>query len=395
MYLFLKYFKKRIAQQTPIEQRVSYGILSGSVGLGSNLILFILKIMIGLFSGSISIITDAINNLSDMLSSGLTVIGFKMAGKKPDHEHPYGHERSESISGLLISIVIMFVGLQFVKSSLDKIISPSALRLNITVYVILVISIILKLAQVYFYRLIGKTIDSPTLIATAKDSLNDVFTTIAVLLSALIQASTGWHLDGWVGLGVAIYILFSAASLIRTFINDLLGHQPGHELVEKMDALLQTYDDILGFHDLLIHQYGPNMIFASVHVEFDSNWTLNQAHHVTDKIEHDFWHQAQIHLVCHIDPIDINNQKYAKIYEAVQAVIKHYELGLTTHDFHVEELVNGDKLIQFDVVVPEHITTSDDELLVSINHDLRKILGQVTAEITFDHNYICDDHSLI
>ncbi|WP_225420444.1 cation diffusion facilitator family transporter [Lapidilactobacillus bayanensis] len=395
MYLFLKYFKKKIAQQTPIEQRTSYGILAGSVGLGSNLILFILKIFTGIFSGSISIITDAINHLSDMLSSGLTVIGFKMAKKKPDHEHPFGHERSESISGLLISIVIMFVGLQFIKSSVDKIISPSAIKISLAVYLILIISIGLKLAQVYFYHSVGRQIDSATLIATAKDSLNDVFTTAAVLFSALVQARTGWRLDGWVGLGVAVYILISAASLIRTFINDLLGHQPAAELVERMDTLLRTYDDILGFHDLLIHQYGPNMIFASVHVEFDSNWTLNQAHHVTDKIEHDFWHQAQIHLVCHIDPIDINNQKYARIYEAVQAVIQHYELGLTTHDFHVEELINGDELIQFDVVVPEHITTSDDELLVSINHDLRKILGQVTAEITFDHHYIGDDHTLI
>lgn len=395
MHLFLKYFQKRIASQSSVEQRTSYGILSGSVGLSSNLILFIMKIAIGIFSGSISIVTDAINNLSDVMSAGLTIVGFKMAGKKPDHEHPYGHQRSELISGLLIAIVIMFVGLQFVKSSLDKIINPSGIRMSMMVYFILLISIVLKLGQVYFYRLVGKTIASATLIATARDSLNDVFTTVAVLISMLIQARTGWHLDGWIGLAVAIYILISAATLLRTFISDLLGHQPEAALVEKMDALLATYDDILGFHDLLIHQYGPNMVFASVHVEFDSNWTLNQAHHVTDKIEHDFWHQAQIHLVCHIDPIDINNQKYAKIYEAVQAVIKHYQLGLTTHDFHVEELVNGDELIQFDVVVPEHITTNDDELLVAVNHDLRQILGDVTAEITFDHNYIGDDHTLI
>ncbi|MFD1464924.1 cation diffusion facilitator family transporter [Lapidilactobacillus mulanensis] len=395
MFLFRRWFKKKIKNQSVIQQRTSYGIVAGLVGLISNLALFVIKVIVGLISGSISIITDAINNLSDTFSSALTVIGFKMAGKKPDHDHPYGHERSESISGLLISIVITFVGLQFVKSSFDKIVDPNVVHMSWQIYLVLLISIVLKLAQVYFYKQIAGDIDSETLLATAKDSLNDVYTTVAVLISAVIQAQTGWALDGWVGLGVAIYILISAVGLIRTFISELLGHQPSEQLVEKMTERLASYGDILGFHDLLIHQYGPNTIFASVHIEIDSRWELDQAHQVTDQIEHDFWHQLRIHLVCHLDPIDIDNQKYAKIYEAVQAVVKHYNLGLTTHDFHVEELVNEDELIQFDVVVPEEIKTSDDELLVSINHDLRKILGDVTAEVTFDHNYIGDDHSLI
>lgn len=395
MFLLMHWFKRKIKNQTALQRRTSYGILAGCIGLGSNLILFVIKVIIGLISGSISIITDAVNNLSDTFSSGLAIIGFKMAGKKPDHDHPYGHERSESIAGFLISIVITFVGLQFVKSSLSQIIAPNVVHMSWPIYVVLVISIGLKLAQVIVYHQIAKEIESETLLATAKDSLNDIYTTIAVLFSAVIQAQTGWQLDGWVGLGVAIYILFSAVSLIRTFISELLGHQPSKQLVENMTHQLVNYDDILGYHDLLIHQYGPNTIFASVHIELDSSWPLDRAHQVTDRIEHDFWHQLRIHLVCHLDPIDINNRKYAKIYEAVQAVVKHYDLGLTTHDFHVEELANEDELIQFDVVVPEEITTSDDELLVSINHDLRQILGDVTAEVTFDHHYMGDDHTLI
>ena len=395
MQLFLDWLAKKNRHRSALERRANYGFFAGLVGIISNLILFGLKIVIGVISGSIAIITDAVNNLSDMLSSVVTVIGFKMAEKKPDHDHPYGHERSETIAGFLISMVILFVGLQCATTSFKKILDPVSVSYAPAVYVVLALSIGLKIWQVLFYRRVGQIIDSLTLVATAKDSLNDVYATIAVLVSAVIQNMTGWQLDGYVGLAVAIYILISALTMIRSFISSLLGHQPEDALLAKMTTLLDDSEAILGYHDLMVHQYGPNSIFATVHIELDSGWSLNHAHKVIDKIEHDFWHQQHIHMVCHVDPIDIRSRKSAQIYEAVQAVIGHYQLGLQTHDFHVERLVNSDHLIQFDVIVPDSVKVSDDELLVGINHDLRKILGDVTAEITFDHNYAMHDHTLI
>lgn len=395
----MKFILRRLAarnqQRSAIAKRASYGLTASAVGAASNLLLFVAKIIIGTLSGSIAIITDAINNLSDMLSSLVALVGFKVAAKKPDRVHPFGHERSETIAGFVIAILIMFVGFEFATSSIGKIREPSEVTFKATTYLVLLLSIGLKLWQVLFYRQIAKQIKSETLVATAKDSLNDVYTTVAVLLSAVIQSYTHWHLDGYVGLAVAIYIMISAVGMLRTFINDLLGDQPEADLTARITKQLDTYESILGYHDLLIHQYGANTTFATVHVELDSSWSLDQAHKVIDKIEHDFWHQLGIHLVCHTDPINIHSQRSAQVYEAVQKVIEHYHLGLKTHDFHVKRLVNNDHLIQFDVVVPESVQVSDDELLVSINHDLRHLLGDVTAEITFDHNYLMQDHSLI
>lgn len=395
MKWLLAWIRRHNAGRSPAAKRASYGLLAGVVGAVSNLFLFTIKLAIGLFAGSISIITDAINNLSDMLSSAVTVIGFKVAAKKPDRSHPFGHERSETIAGFFIAIVMAFVGLQFIQSSFEKIMQPAPLRFSPWVLLILGLSVLLKLGQVLFYQRLGHEIHSQTLAITAKDSLNDIYTTIAVLISIWVQKLSGWQLDGYVGLGVALYILISAIHLMRGFIDDLLGEQPPADLIAKMTQKLDRYDTILGYHDLLVHRYGPNSIFASVHIELDSEWSLNQAHQVIDRIEHDFWHQLGIHLVCHLDPIDIGSQQTAQLYEVVQDVIAHYQLGLKTHDFHIEKLVNDDYLIQFDVVVPEHVKISDDELLVAINHDLRKQLGHVTAEITFDHNYMIKNRTLI
>ncbi|MCH4057000.1 MAG: cation diffusion facilitator family transporter [Lactobacillaceae bacterium] len=395
MKFLLQKLAVKTRHQSAITARTSYGITVTAIGAGSNLLLFAAKIAIGLLSGSVAIVTDAINNLSDLLSSLVALIGFKIAAKKPDRSHPFGHERSETIAGFIIGIVIMFVGLQFVLTSINKIQTPTLIHYRWPVYLILVLSMALKLWQVTFYRQIGHQIKSDTLMVTAKDSLNDVYTTGAVLISAILQNLTHWPLDGYVSLGVAIYILVSAISMLHTFINDLLGHQPAPALSHRIVDQLSHYQNILGYHDLIVHQYGANTIFATVHIELASLLSLTPAYKIIDKIEHDFWHHLEIHLVCQIDLIDIQHRRTAQVYETVQAVINHYNLGLKTHDFHIERLVNHDHLIQFDLVVPEQVTISDDELLVAINHDLRKILGAVTVEVTFDHNYFSENHTLI
>ncbi|HCE13039.1 MAG TPA: cation transporter, partial [Enterococcus sp.] len=265
-------------RQNGSDDRVAIGVRAGWLGLGSNLVLFIGKFLIGLSAGSVSIMADAINNLTDTASSLLTLIGFRIAGKPADSEHPYGHARFESISGFVVSLLITFVGGQFLLSSINKIITPEHIRLSPMLFVVLILSIGIKVWQGLMYRSLSKKIDSATLQASGQDSINDVITTVAVLLSAIVEWLTGWRVDGYVGLLIALYILYNGIQMIRTFINDLLGSRPTEAELTEMEERLASYQTILGFHDLLVHNYGPSNRFASVHIEVDDTWTLNQAH---------------------------------------------------------------------------------------------------------------------
>ncbi len=228
---------------------------------------------------------DAINSLSDTASSILTLVGFKIAAKPADPEHPYGHERFEYISGLFVSIIITYVGFQFLETSIGKIIHPESLTLSPIIFIVLLFSIILKFVQGRMYVTIAQSIDSETLRATAKDSYNDVYTTLAVLLSAGIEWLMGWRIDGYVGFALAGYILLSGIMMLRDFVYELLGSRPTKEEILAMEKLLLSYENILGFHDLLVHNYGPSKKFASVHIEVDDSLDLNQAHKIMDIIK--------------------------------------------------------------------------------------------------------------
>ena len=299
----LRFFLKRMKGNAT--DRTMIGKLAGYLGLLSNALLFVAKFLIGLSAQSVSIMADAINSLSDTASSFLTLIGFRIAAKPADREHPYGHERFEYISGFVVSLLITFVGFQFLKNAFEKIIAPEPIRLSPWLFIVLILSIGLKLWQGLMYRQLAKKIDSATLQANGQDSFNDVLTTVAVLLSALIEWGTGWRVDGYIGLLIALYILFSGIMMIRTFINELLGARPTEAEIREMEDRLDRYPTILGYHDLLVHNYGPKNRFASVHIEVNESWSLSQAHEVIDAIEHDFQRNLQVELVCHLDPVPI------------------------------------------------------------------------------------------
>lgn len=319
-------------------------------------------------------------------------MGFRIAAKDPDEDHPYGHQRFEYISGLFISILLLFVGLQFLQSSFKKILKPESVKISTLVFIVLGISILVKLWQNLFYKRVGQHIDSQTLVAAAKDSFMDILTTAAILISAMIYQI--WHLniDGWVGLLIAIYITVSGFMMLRGFINQLLGDRPSAHEVDGMTKELEQFHEVLGFHDLLIHSYGPNAIFATVDVEFDSRWRLDQAHEVINDIERDFKQRLDVTLVCHVDPIDLDNRHYNEVHEAIKRIIKAYGMDLHTHDFHVEQTTSGE-IVQFDIVVPEEIDATDSEIQRQITLDLKQEFPNMSTEINFDHHYIGEDHS--
>ncbi|MEI5994625.1 cation diffusion facilitator family transporter [Candidatus Enterococcus mansonii] len=374
-------------QRRKADSRTAFGVFAGIIGLLSNLVLFISKLLIGLVSGSVSIMADAMNNLSDTISSILTLVGFHIAGKPADEEHPYGHERFEYISGMLVSLLITFVGFQFFMTSIDRIKYPQSINVTPIILVVLLVSILIKIWQGVFYQRVAKKIDSNTLVATAKDSLNDVYTTIAVLVSATVEGITGLKIDGFVGLLIACYIIFSGLQLIREFVNELMGLRPDQEAIDEMKGYLSSVPEIVGYHDLLIHQYGPNKTFASVHIEIDDRWDLNHAHETIDGIEKQFKEQLGVDLVCHIDPVNLHDQMQQFVHQELKKIIKGINSKLKAHD--IRFIDHGDKpRILFDLVVPNHFKASDQELKIRIQEQVYRKMGEFSIEIIFDHNYL-------
>lgn len=368
-----------------IQERTKKGILAGIFGLITNSILLGSKFMIGIISGSIAIIADAINNLSDTASSIITLIGFKIAAKPADLRHPYGHERFEYISGLFISIIIIYVGCQFFYSSVRKIIYPENIVLSPIVFIILISSIVLKFIQGKTYMMISRFIDSDTLHTTAKDSYNDVYMTSAILLSSGIEWLTGWWIDGYIGFLLALYILYSGIMMLKDFIYELLGSRPTKEEILAMEKQLNSYDVISGYHDLLIHNYGPSKRFASVHIEVDDRLNLNQAHKIIDIIEKDFEKTLKVSLLCHLDPVPLYNGKYLEIKKKLIMIIEELGKELRIHDFR---MIYQKKVLQFDVVVPENFYLSDEELQHIILKEVNEKVGDYQLDVTFDHNYL-------
>lgn len=381
--MFNHLIEKFLAKQTNEEARMRLGIVSGRVGLVSNLLLFIIKLIAGTMSGSISIVTDGMNNLGDSASSLLTLFGFRAASKPADKEHPYGHERSEYITGLLISVIIIYVGIQFFTSSIQQILNPTSLNASPIVFALLVMSIIAKMMQGNFYRTAAKSIHSNTLHGAAQDSINDVYVTTIVLISAMVETFTGWQIDGSAGALLSIIIVYSGIQVINDSINDLLGTRPSKEEIHEMKELLDQYDSIVGYHDLLVHNYGPNKTFATIHIEIDDSWDIKQAHRVIDDIEVDFVEKLGVELVCHVDPIAIQNEEHTAIYRQVKQILKSFNLALTFHDFKVERIDNENH-ITFDVVVPDNVEETNDVLLRMIQEKIHQQIGCYELIIEFD-----------
>lgn len=379
----IKQFTKKLKGNT----REAVGILAGVLGLFSNLILFIAKLLIGQISGSVSIMADAMNNLSDTASSIITLAGFKVAGKPADEEHPYGHERFEYISGFVVSFLVTYVGVRFLDSSFDKILDPSSVKLSPIIFVVLILSILMKFWQNLMYRRLAKKIDSNTLKATAQDSINDVYTTIAVLLSALIEWLTGWQIDGYIGFLIALYIIYTGIKMIKEFIDELMGVRAPQEEISQIKKLLDEYPNIIGYHDLLIHSYGPSSVFASVHIEVNEDWSLPHAHEVIDDIEQTVKERMNVDLVCHLDPYPIDDPDFKRVAPKMRKVLRDIDSNLRMHDLRIDTTTTPETF-HFDLVVPENIKLSDLELSEYISQIYISRYEPATLNITFDRTYL-------
>ena len=370
-------------QRTDVRER--YGTLAAAVGILSNIFLCIIKGLIGLFSGSIAVTADAVNNLSDAGSSVITLLAFKIAGKPADEEHPYGHARMEYISGMAVSFIIILLGLELMGSSFEKILHPEEVGVSALTYLVLIVSIAVKLWQGMFNRNLGKRISSEALQATAADSLNDVFSTGAVLLSTLVYQFTAIPIDGWVGMLVAIFITVSGVKLIMETGSPLLGQAPDPQMVRELEEKITAYDGVIGIHDLQVHNYGPGRVFATVHAEVPANRDILVSHDIIDNIEREVGHEMNLNLVIHMDPVVTDDERLNQLHAQVQQIVAGLDSNLSMHDFRAVFGPTHTNLV-FDVVVPPGFSLSDSELSRRIEQQVQT-LGSYFCVITVDHNY--------
>lgn len=368
--------------------RLSYGNLAGITGIVCNVLLCAIKFFTGLFTGSISITADAVNNLSDASSGVITLLGFKLAGKPADPEHPYGHARMEYLAGLVVSFVILLIGVQLAGESVQKILHPAAATFGIVPAVMLVFSILVKLWMAGFYRSIGKKIDSTTLLAASADSRNDVISTGAVLLALLISAWTDLDLDGWMGMAVALFILYSGIGLIKDTLDPLLGRAPSEDLTQRVEEKILSYEGILGTHDLMVHDYGPGQCFASVHVEMSAEMNVMRSHDIIDTIERDFHEQDHIHLIIHYDPIETGSEAVGTMRQWVTERVHAVSPLLSIHDFRMVKGELHTNLI-FDVSAPSSYESTDAEIKQQIQRSVQENANGETyyCVITVDRSY--------
>lgn len=384
--LLFKLFIKDKDNTSDPAVRESYGKLAGAVGIVSNLILCIMKISIGLFSKSIAIVADGINNLADASSSIITLIGFKLASAPEDEDHPYGHARIEYLAGLFVSIFIIVIGVQLLKSSFLKILDPEPLEFSYTTIIILVAAVLIKLWQSAFNVTVGKKIKSVALMATAADSRNDVISTTAVLISILVGRFTGVNIDGYMGCLVALFIIWAGIQLVRETSSPLLGEAPDQEMVEEILELVLREPGVLGVHDLMVHNYGPGKVFASVHVEVDADGDLMKSHDMIDNIERIVKEVLKIHFVVHMDPIVVNDPLINKMRGVISRALENIEGLDNIHDFRMVPGPTHTNII-FDAVLLPSCSMSEKSIVELANEAAKTIDESYFVVITFDKAY--------
>ena len=354
MKMLKKLFIKNYEKTEDKTVRLKYGVVAGVFGLITNLLLFAAKIFIGVLSGSVTIIADAINNLSDMGSSIIVLLGFKLSSKPADSEHPFGHERYEQIMALIVAVIVFSIGVLLGKSSIEKIISPETTTVSLVTYIILVIAILVKLLQMFVYKDFAKSINSEILKASSYDSRNDVISTSVVLIATLLIdlfANINFSIDGVFGVLVSLFIIISSVKLIKETIDPLLGAKPDDEFVEGLKAKILSYDGVLGVHDFLIHSYGVNTYFASVHVEVSSKVDIMISHDIIDNIERDFKENLNIILSIHLDPIENDNEEVVFHKQKVVDILQKLDITISIHDFRMVKGESHTNLL-FDIVLP-------------------------------------------
>lgn len=388
--LLIKLFIKNHGDIKSTAVRSSYGNLGSVVGICANVLLSVIKIVVGLISGSLSITADGFNNLSDIGSSAVTLIGFKLAGKPADRDHPFGHGRMEYISAFVVSFFILLVGVELLKNSVSAIIGGTASPAfsNIAILV-LVISIAIKLWMFAFNRKIGKIIDSSALAATAKDSLNDCVATTAILISAIITrfVSLPFNLDAVMAIGVALFILWSGISSAKETLDQILGGPPDPQLIRDISDTVLSFDEFCGIHDLIVHNYGPGRQFASVHVEVPHNADIVACHEKIDLCEKLIGEKLGVNLVIHMDPIDTDDTAVTTARETMVNILKSIDPKLTLHDFRMTPAANTRTNLIFDVVIPSHLKLSEAELNDIICKAAYKADRTYVCVITFDRDF--------
>lgn len=359
------------------------GRVAGAVGIVTNFLLFLMKIIVGTVFHSVSVTADAVNNLTDSGSSVVTLIGFKMASKPADEKHPFGHARIEYLSGVIVSFIVIFLGLQLGMSSVEKILTPEENALTPVALVVLVISILAKLWQCLFYRKVGRMIKSESVEATSKDSRNDVIATSVVLLGAVITMLTGVNLDGYMGAAVALFIVFSGVQLTISTADPLLGQAPEGELVQTITEKMLSYPGIIGMHDLAVHNYGVGRCFASAHCEVDAKNDILVSHDLIDNIERDFSRDLGIHMVIHLDPVIVGDARTDALHRKVQSLVTALYPTVTIHDFRVIWGVTHSNIV-FDAAVPFAVKDSDAIITQKLEAEIQKLDPEYRTVVTID-----------
>ena len=384
-FLFKKFIKNHEDVNNP-KVRDSYGRLAGIAGILSNAVLCFAKVITGLLSGSIAILADGLNNLADASSSVVTLVGFKLASMPEDEEHPYGHARIEYLAGLIVSFMIMLVGFELAKGSLDKIINPVQPEFSTGAVVVLLLSIAIKFWQSRFNINIGRKINSLALIATGTDSRNDVISTAAVLAGLLIGHFFNVQIDGYFGMMVALFIIWSGFNLVKETINPLLGEAPDPELVAQIETIVKGYDGVLDTHDLVVHTYGPGKVFASIHIEVDAAVNVLASHELVDKIEHDVASELGIQITAHMDPVDLSAPYREEIIQIIKETIEPLEGVMGMHDLRLAPGYSHTKVI-FDIVVSPTCQLQEADVQSLINTAIQAKLPTHFAVIDFDKPY--------
>ena len=359
------------------------GRVAGAVGIVTNFLLFLMKIIVGTVFHSVSVTADAVNNLTDSGSSVVTLIGFKMASKPADEKHPFGHARIEYLSGVIVSFIVIFLGLQLGMSSIEKILTPEENALTPVALVVLVFSILAKLWQCLFYRKVGRMIKSESVEATSKDSRNDVIATSVVLLGAVITMLTGVNLDGYMGAAVALFIVFSGVQLTISTADPLLGQAPEGELVQTITEKMLSYPGIIGMHDLAVHNYGVGRCFASAHCEVDAKNDILVSHDLIDNIERDFSRDLCIHMVIHLDPVIVGDARTDALHRKVQSLVTALYPTVTIHDFRVIWGVTHSNIV-FDAAVPFSVKDSDAVITQKLEAEIQKLDPDYRTVVTID-----------
>lgn len=370
--------------------REKCGRAAGLVGIVTNLLLFLIKLIAGILSHSLAIMADAVNNLTDSGSSVIMLVGFKLAGKPADEKHPFGHARIEYLSGVVVSFIVLFLGLELGISSVQKIFAPEETAFTLLTFVILILSILVKLWQFFFYRSVGKKLKSEAIAATSADSRNDAITTTVVLIGAVFTRFTDLNLDGFLGLAVAAFIVVSGVKLILETGNPLLGTAPDPELVKSIYQKIMSYEGIIGLHDLTVHNYGVDRCFASVHCEVPAEEDILKSHDIIDNIERDFLEEQNIHLVIHLDPIVTGDERTNLLHSQVQELVKRRYPQTAIHDFRVVWGVTHSNVV-FDVAAPFSLSDSDETIRKTLTAEIEKLDPSYRTVITVDREGVVND----